>query len=45
MKKIDDNDNVIMLMKQLELENGYIFDAPQPEYSESEEWHHKVNIR
>lgn len=53
MKKLDDNDNVVMLMKQLEVENGYIFDAPQPDkdnssdgnFEERETWNHNVNLK
>jgi len=39
-------------MKQLELENGYIFDPPvHNEHNEAaldaeyEDWHHKVNLK
>lgn len=36
-------------MKQLELENGYIFDQPvgghETEYEEKEQWHHQVNLK
>lgn len=35
-------------MKQLEVENGYIFDGPAPNddaSSEYEEWHHNVNLK
>lgn len=48
MKKIDDSENVVMLMKQLEVENGYIFDGPATNdalNSEFEEWHHNVNLK
>ena len=48
MKKVDESENVGSLMKQLELENGYIFDAPihneEALDAEYEDWHHNVNL-
>ena len=48
MKKVQtQQDDINTLMKQLELENGYIFDPTEESevYEDQEKWHHVVNLK